>query len=314
MVGSGRSIGVAPWRVVACVGVAVLVGGLLAGCSTGSPVASGGRLRVVAAENFWGSIASQLAGDRADVTSIISNPSTDPHDYEPTAQDARTIASSALVIMNGAGYDAWVQKLVDANPDPGRLVLDVGDLVGVPTGGNPHQWYSPASVEQFVRATTARYQRLDPRNRAYYARQRRWYESTGLHTYRDLIASIRAQYAGTPIGASESIVAPLASALGLQLETPGSFLDAVAEGNDPTAADKATVDAQVADHEIEVFVYNAQNATPDVKRLLDAARRAHVPVSTVTETLTPAGATFQAWQSRQLRQLQRALARAKAAT
>ncbi|MCU1459466.1 MAG: transporter substrate-binding protein [Actinomycetia bacterium] len=291
----------------------VLLAGLLAGCGGGSSSAAGGRLQVVAAENFWGSIVRQLAGNRADVSSIISNPSTDPHDYEPTAQDARTIASSQLVVLNGAGYDGWAQKLVDANPDPHRVVLNVGDIVHVAAGGNPHQWYSPSSVEAFIRAATARLQRLDPGNATYYANQQTRYESTGLRQYRELIASIRAKYSGTPIGASESIVTPLATALGLTMETPETFLDAIAEGNDPTAGDKALADEQVNARKIAVFVYNSQNATPDVKRLLDAAKKVGIPVTTVTETLTPAGATFQAWQSRQLRQLRDALAAAKAA-
>src|SRR5436305_426444 len=77
-------------------------------------------LRVVAAENFWGSIATQLGGNRVAVTSIISNPDTDPHDYEPTPADARTIASAHYVIMNGIGYDPWAPKLVAANPTSGR--------------------------------------------------------------------------------------------------------------------------------------------------------------------------------------------------
>ena len=89
-----------------------------------------------------------------------------------------------------------------------------------------------------------------------------------------------------------------------------SFLDAIAEGNDPTAADKTTVDEQVSDRAIRVFVYNSQNSTPDVQRVLDAARKEGIPVTKVTETLTPAGATFQAWQVRQLGQLRAALARA----
>jgi zinc/manganese transport system substrate-binding protein len=292
---------------VAALVVAVV---LVAGCSTGSTRAAGGKLQVVAAENFWGSIVRQLAGDRADVSSIISNPSTDPHDYEPTAQDARTVAASDFVIVNGAGYDAWAQKLVDANPDSGRVVLNVGDLIGVPSGGNPHQWYSPPSVAKFIRATTARLQRLDPKNAAYYAGRRARYDAVGLREYHALIGDIRAKYAGTPIGASESIVTPLAKALGLAMKTPESFLDAIAEGNDPTATDKTTVDEQVAGRVIKVFVYNSQNSTPDVQRVLDAARREGIPVAKVTETLTPAGATFQAWQVRQLGQLRAALARA----
>jgi zinc/manganese transport system substrate-binding protein len=104
-------------------------------------------------------------------------------------------------------------------------------------------------------------------------------------------------------------VAPWAKGAGLDLITPESFLDAIAEGNEPTTADKSTVDEQIADHKINVFVYNRQNATPDVQRLVDAARREHIPVTTVTETLVPEGATFQDWQVRELRSLLDALDR-----
>src|SRR6266536_1394144 len=96
---------------------------------------------VVAAENFWGSIARQLGGTHVAETSIITNPSADPHDYEPAASDARTIASAQLVIVNGIGYDPWAQKLLAANPVQGRRTLTVGTLLGLKDGDNPHQWY-----------------------------------------------------------------------------------------------------------------------------------------------------------------------------
>src|SRR5205085_7923216 len=110
--------------------------------------------------------------------------------------------------------------------------------------------------------------------------------------------------AGTPIGASESVVIPLDRALGLRLATPTGFLDAVSEGTDPTAADKAAVDRQVSTKAIRVWVYNSQNATPDVRRVTSAAHRKGIPVVTITETPDPSGASFQAWQVRQLRALQ----------
>src|SRR5207249_89883 len=133
---------------------------------------------------------------------------------------------------------------------------------------------------------------------------------TALRPYRSAIAEIKTQYAGTPVGASESIFAPLAGPLGLNLVTPASFLNAISEGNDPTAADKATVDRQIATKAIKVFVFNSQNATPDVQRLVDAAKANGIPLTTVTETLVPKGATFQAWQTAQLERLERALATA----
>ena len=114
------------------------------------------------------------------------------------------------------------------------------------------------------------------------------------------------------VGASESLFTPLASALGLRLLTPPSFLNAVAEGSDPTAADKATVDRQIATKAISLFVFNRQNSTPDVERLVGAANAAGIPVATITETLTPQGGTFQDWQTRQLHAIAASLAAAGA--
>jgi zinc/manganese transport system substrate-binding protein len=290
----------------------IVIAVLLVACAavyTGAGVArsSGGPIQVVAAENFWGSIAAQLGGTKVHVTSIISNPATDPHDYEPTSVDARTMAGAQLAIVNGIGYDGWAPKLIAANPVKGRIVLTVGDLVHVKAGGNPHRWYSPTDVQTVIGAIVAAYTKLDSRNAAYYAQRRAAFESRGLAQYKQLLATIKRRYDGVAVGASESIFQPLAQALGLRLRTPATFLKAISEGTDPTARDLTTIDRQVSNRQIKVWVYNSQNSTPDVKRITDAAKKRHIPVTTITETLVPASATFQAWQSNQLEALQRAL-------
>ena len=284
----------------------VLIPLVLAALAAGRAQASG-PLQVVAAENFWGSIASQLGGNRVHVTSVITNPATDPHDYEPTAADARTIAGAQMVIENGIGYDPWAAKLVAASPAHGRVVLDVGNLVGVPDGGNPHRWYSPPDVQQMTAAIVADYTKLDPKDAAYFREQKTQFE-TRLRQYKQLIATIRRKYHGVPVGASESIFAALAPALGLKLVTPYSFLTAISEGTEPTAADKTTIDRQIAHRQIRVWIFNSQNSTPDVARFTEAARKRGIPVTTITETLVPASATFEQWQVAQLRALERALA------
>ena len=296
-------------RAVVSAAVAVVLGSALVGCS--GAAGQGGKLRVVAAENVWGSIASQLGGGRVDVTSVIVSPATDPHDYEPNAADARTLAGAQLVIVNGIGYDPWASKLLAANPVNGREVLTVGDLVGVKPGGNPHRWYSPADVAKVSAAITKEYARFDRKDGDYFAARKQRFEGRALARYKHLIASIRRTYRGVPVGASESIFVPLAEALGLRLLTPPSFLKAISEGADPTAKDKTTIDRQIARHEIRVWVYNSQNSTPDVARLTAAARKAGIPVVTITETPTPASASFEDWQSRQLAVLAAALGKAK---
>jgi zinc/manganese transport system substrate-binding protein len=293
---------------VAAAGLAVTA------CSTAAgktPVSGGRVIAVVAAENFWGSIARQLGGRHVNVVSIITNPNADPHIYEPTAADARTVALAGLVIENGIGYDPWMPRLLAAgNTQP--AVLDVGQLLGGPAGGNPHRWYNPADVRVVISRLTALYTRLDPRDRAYFQSRQRWFGTVALHTYTDLVAEIRAKYGGTPVGASESIFAMLAPALGLRLITPYSFLRAISEGGEVTAADKATIDRQISHHLIAVYVYNSQNVTPDVQAQVAEAKAAGIPVTTITETLVPPTTTYQAWQVRQLRGLLVALAAAAA--
>lgn len=312
---TGRSLLVSSAVLVAAVGVAgcATTAPSSAGVSGGSGPSGAGSTMVIpvaASINAWGSILTQLGGVHVRATSIITNPDTDPHDYEPTPADGRTIASSVVFVENGIGYDGWAAKTLAASPDPNRAVLDVGDLVGVADGGNPHRWYSPSDVEKVADAITADLKKADPADGGYFDTQRQGFETTGLAEYHQLITDIETKYAGTPVGASESIFAPLADALGLNLLTPPSFLQAISEGTDPSAADKATIDAQISGKQIKVYVFNSQNSTPDVAAQVDAAKKNGIVVSTVTETLSPAGASFQDWQSTQLRALEAALAQA----
>jgi len=286
-------------------GLAILA---LTGCGlTSGSQASSGKVEVVAAENFWGSIASQLGGDKADVTSIISNPNTDPHSYEATPNDARLIATARYVIVNGAGYDPWAPKLAAANPVSGRVLLDVGVLNGVQDGGNPHMWYSPSFVTRVIDRMTSDLKQVDSADSAYFDQQNAAYKTSGLQDYHDTIAAIKHKYSGTPVGASESIFAYMSPALGLNLITPPEYMKAISEGTDPTASDKATVDQQIAGKQIKVFVFNAQNSTPDVQSLVGKAHAEGIPVVQITETLSPANLTFQDWQTNQLKALLAAL-------
>jgi zinc/manganese transport system substrate-binding protein len=297
-----------PLAFLACFSLAAT----LAGCGGGGAVATGsGRLDVVAAEDFWGDLAAGLGGTRVEVTSIVGNPAADPHDYEPDSEDARTLAEAQLAIVNGIGYDEWAQDLIDANPSPGRTVLSVGDLLGLQAGDNPHQWYSPSSVHRVLARISAEYERADPAHAAYFARRRQLFESRDLAGYSRLIAAIRSRFAGAPVGASESIFEPLARALGLRLLTPTGFIDSVSEGTEASPRDRIEAAAQLDEGKVAVWIYNSQNATPEVQRLNEAAEAAAIPIVPVTET-PPQGASFQAWMARQLRDLRAALAEASA--
>lgn len=295
------------WKAVTLLGAgfATLLG---TACGLGSlSGTSSGKVEVVAAENFWGSIATQLGGEKVHVTSIITNPDTDPHDYDPTPNDAKLIARASYVIVNGVGYDPWATKLASASPVSGRQILDIGDVVGVKEGGNPHMWYSPDYVDKVIDRITADLNRLDSGSSNYFNQRNSEYKNAGLKDYRETVATIKQKYARTPVGASESIFAYMAPAAGLNLITPPGYMKAISEGTDPSAADKATVDQQMTARQVKTFVFNSQNSTPEVQSVVNKAHAAGIPVVEITETLTPADPTFQDWQTNQLKSLLKAL-------
>ncbi len=281
--------------------IVLLGASLLSACGLSSQPSTGGQvIQVVAAENFWGSIAAQVGGAHVRVTSIIRDPNSDPHSYEPTTQDARAFAEASYVIVNGVGYDPWANALLQANPVSGRRVLNIGDFLGKRAGDNPHLWYNPDYVARVVNKIRDDLKAIDPGDAAAFDRSAQAYLTTGLSQYHALINTIKADYSGTPVGATESIFSYLAPALGLNLITPNSFMKAVSEGQEVSAADQATVQRQIEEKQIRILVYNSQNTPTNIQTLISQARAVGIPVVTITETLTPANATFQAWQTRQL--------------
>ena len=291
----------------AFIGSLVLLSLTVAGCAGASSANSGGTvLNVVAGENFWGSIASQLGGTHAAVTSIVSDPNADPHQYESNNNDARAFATAQYVILNGAGYDGWGQQLLAANPVSGRKVLTVATLLGKHDGDNPHFWYNPSYVEQVANQITRDYQSLDPRDSTYFAAQRQNFE-TALTQNHERLNEIKAKFAGEKVGATESIFVYMASYLGLDLISPPDFMEAIAESNDPPAASVVTFEQQIQQKQISVLVYNLQTVTPVTDHLKALAVAQGIPLVEVTETIQPPDVSFQDWQVAQLLELQNAL-------
>jgi zinc/manganese transport system substrate-binding protein len=296
------------------IGAVVVVALAAAGCSSakapGSGSASAGTksktLNIVAGENFWGSIVTQLAGEVGNVTSVVSNPNADPHSYESSSDDARAFATADYVLINGAGYDAWAQKLLDGNPNSKRTVTVVADLLGKKEGDNPHFWYSPTFVTKVVDRITEDLKGLDPGDSAYFDSQRLSFDAAS-KPYHDRLASIKAKFAGVPVGSTESIFAYMADDLGLKLVSPLEFMRAVAEGNDPPAQTVIQFEDQVTSKQVRVLVYNLQTSTSVTTNIRKLAAQKNIPAVGVTETIQPPDATFEQWQTAQLQDLQNAL-------
>jgi zinc/manganese transport system substrate-binding protein len=294
-------------RAILCMILVVSFG--LAACGTTSSSTGGSGsavLHVVAGQNFWGSIAAQLGGTHVVVTSIVNDPNADPHQYESDATAARTFAAAKYVVLNGAGYDNWGQKLLDANPATGRKVFTVASLLGKKEGDNPHFWYDPAAVERVANQITADYTALDAADAAYFAQQRTAFE-TALKPYHDRLDAIKAKFAGQKVGATESIFVYLATYLGLNLISPPAFMQAVAEGNDPPADSVATFQQQIKQKQIRMLVYNTQTITDVTDNLKQLAAQQKIPLVPISETIQPANTSFEDWQTAQLTVLENGL-------
>jgi zinc/manganese transport system substrate-binding protein len=293
--------------VVVIVAVAAVVAGYyLSASSAGGQSSSSGVVQVVAAENFWGSLVAQLGGTHVKVLSIVTDPNADPHEYETNAADARAIANASLVIVNGAGYDTWALSEISAANNPNQKILNVQELLNQPVDTNPHFWYSPYYVNDTVRAMYGDLVQIDPADTSYFRQQYAALNSS-LGAYNARIHEIASMFGGTKVAATEDIFVYLANASNLDLVSPPSFMQAVAEGNDPPASSVVQFQELLQNKSVSVLVFNAQTVTPLTDSIKSLAAQQNIPVVAITETIQPPDQTFQAWMYGELNQLQNAL-------
>jgi zinc/manganese transport system substrate-binding protein len=302
--------------IVAVLVIVIIVGAVIADLylsnqSTGSQ--SSGKLQIVAGENFWGSLVSQLGGSHVQVLSIVTDPNADPHEYESNTQNVQAVANARYVVANGAGYDDWLLKLISSSNSPNQKVLNVANLLGQSVGANPHFWYSPYFVNETVHQMYSDIVNLDPANSAYYEQQYvALNESLGV--YNERITQINQQFSGTQVAATEDIFVYLANATGLDLVSPPAFMQAVAEGTDPPVQSVVQFQQQLESGDVKVLVYNSQTVTPITDNMKTIASQNNITVVGITETVQPPTALFQDWMNTELIALQSALNATNAGT
>jgi len=282
-------------------------GAFLLGCLSALPYcarADSGPVKVVATENFYGNIAHQVGGLLVEVVSILNNPDQDPHLFEVSPAVARQIADAKIVIVNGADYDPWVTKLLQASPRPARVVIDVARLVGWQPGGNPHLWYDPDTMPKLARALAAALEMADPDHAADYAGGLKA-TLASLARLKARVYQMRARYHGLPVTATEPVFGPMADALGFTMRNK-TFQTAMMNNTEPSARDLAAFENDLKQHKVKALIYNKQVSEKLTQRLIAIATKAKVPVVAVTET-QPADTSFADWMLSQLGALDKAL-------
>ncbi|MGH6788602.1 MAG: metal ABC transporter solute-binding protein, Zn/Mn family [Pseudolabrys sp.] len=267
--------------------------------------AAGTTIAIVAAENFYGDIARQIGGEHVTVTSILNNPDQDPHLFETTPTVARSLSEAQFVILNGAAYDPWMQKLLAASPRPNRVSIVAAELVNKKAGDNPHLWYEPTTMPAVAKALAGALSKADAAHAGdYAARLKTVLES--LANVDKKVAQLRTKHAGTPVTATEPVFGYMAQALGLQMRNE-RFQLSVMNDTEPSAKDIAAFENDLKGRKVKLMLYNKQVAGKLTQRMLDIARKSRVPVVGVTET-EPANTTLQNWMLEQLSDVEKALA------
>ena len=264
-----------------------------------------GAVSIVAAENFYGDVAQQLAGSDATVTSILSNPDQDPHLFEASPSVARLLSASDVVVCNGADYDPWMTKLLAATRAPERRIIVVADLLHRKAGDNPHLWYDPPTMPAYAKALAAALSERDPGHKADFERRLSAFLAS-LQPLEARIASLRQEFGGTPVTATEPVFGYMAAALGLAMRNE-RFQIAVMNETEPRMSDVAAFENDLRQHVVRVLFYNSQASGAAARRMVRIARDSNIPVVGVTET-EPAGKSYQDWMTDQLDAVARALA------
>ena len=279
------------------------------GTPTGNGSTSNSQvIQVVAAENFYGDIVKQLGGSHVAVTSILSNPNVDPHEYESNVQTAIAVSKAQLVVENGDGYDAWMDRLLSASPNNSRVVLVGANIADHKLPDNPHVWYGIENMPAIAQAITAALKKLDTADASTFDSNLATFKQS-LVLLEQKIREINKKYMGTPVALTETIYLYQAVPEGLAVLTPFDFQKAIAEGNDPPADTVIEANNQITRKEVKILIYNSQTVTPITTNLQNEAKNLNIPVVPVSETMPP-GKTYQTWMIDQLNTLQQSLATA----
>jgi zinc/manganese transport system substrate-binding protein len=279
--------------------------GLAAGCSSSSTSASSGtasagaaadtKIDAVGAENEYADVISQIGGQYVAVSSIMSNPNTDPHTFEASPQVAAEVSAAKLVVQNGVGYDDFMTSIEKSAGSSSDKVVNVQNLLGLPDSTpNPHLWYKPSTMPAVAGAVASDLESLDPAHSSYFKANLATFNDS-LAAWNTAIAQLKAKFGGDGVATTEPVADYLLDAAGIDNLTPWAFQADVMNGTDPSPQDVATEKALFTQHKVKAFVYNQQVTDSLTTSLLTLAHQNGIPVVGVYETMPTPGYTYQTW-------------------
>lgn len=286
----------------------------LAGCSSSTTAADARAtgIQVVASTNVYGDIAAQIGGPFVTVTSAIDDPSQDPHSFEADAQIQLAVSKADVLVINGAGYDTFMNTLLGGAGNSSVKVLNTAKISGKnlhprDDDFNEHLWYDMPTMHLLAAQLVATYSKLDPKNAATFSANAAGFDAS-LTTFETDEATLKAAHLGTAVAITEPVPLYMLNAAGLKNVTSSRFTNAVEQGTDVSPVVLAQTIKLITGHKVALLAYNEQTSSPETEQLLAAARTALIPIVPVTETL-PVGKSFVDWMTENLDELTVALTR-----
>jgi zinc/manganese transport system substrate-binding protein len=290
--------------------VVLMIAGMgLAACSSNGTAATStsGVIRAVGAENEYANVLEQIGGKYVAVSSILNNPNTDPHTFEASTSVAQEVSQAELVVQNGVGYDTFMNQIEAASPKPGRKVIVVQHLLGLPDDTlNPHLWYDPKTMPAVATAMADDLSSLDPGHTSYFQSRLSNFNAS-LQPWLAAIASFRAKYPGTPVAVTEPVADYMLQAMGATIVTPFAFQADIMNGVDPSPEGITQEEEFFTDHQAKVFCYNQQVVDSLTTTIRHVAQSAGVPVVGVYETMPTPGYDYQSWMMAEVAAIQAAV-------
>lgn len=279
--------------VVIVIGVALFRGN--------SSSSSNQKITIVASTDFYAEIAKTVAGEHGTATAIIKDANVSPEDYEPTTTVAKKVSGADIVLANGLGYDAWLNKLAKTSKNT-KLIRVGEDVLNKKTGVNPHLWNDPETMSKTANYLATELGKKDPKNRDYYKKNAKKYVAS-LKPVNDLITKISKKADGQTVAQTEPVFEYMLDALGYKIMDT-DFSEAIEEGNDPSPATLAALKSAITNHKIAFFVNNTQTSSSTVSNLIDLAKKNDIPVVNVTETI-PNGENYVSWKLKELKAIEK---------
>jgi zinc/manganese transport system substrate-binding protein len=237
----------------------------------------------------------------------MSDPSTDPHTFKASPAVAREITAARLIVQNGVGYDNWAATIENAEPGPGREVINVQRLLGLPDSTpNPHLWYKPSTMPAVAGAIAADLGKIDPGHAAYYTANAARFTAS-LAAWNGAIAAFRSAHPATPVATTEPVADYLLQAAGAVNLTPWTFQADIMNGTDPSPQDVSLQRSLFTQHKVKVFLYNQQVTDALTESYIRLATENGIPVVGVYETMPTPGYTYQSWMLAEVGALSKAV-------